>query len=305
MIENLSSGAKSIALAELGETDKRNAVEIVGNVHAMQAAIELADSLDEEAILAMHSALVAEHAPDIAGRWRQQQVWIGGSSYGPHEATFIPPHQSRVPAAMADLMEFVRRDDVPVLVQAAIAHAQFETIHPFPDGNGRTGRVLIHSMLRRKDLTRNVTVPIAAGLLVDTNAYFAALTAYRAGDVGSIVTRVAEASFEAIANARRLVAAINEIRERWETAVKARRGTASWRIAGLATRQPVFDAETVARELGMFEQNVGRAIEPLVAAGVLSEFTGRRRNRIWQAREIIVALDDFAARAGRRVGGTQ
>nr|WP_206442977.1 Fic family protein [Candidatus Protofrankia californiensis] len=157
-IENLPSGAKAIALAELGSTDERNATAIVGNVAAVKAALDLADRLDQGAILAMHSALMTRHAPRIAGRWREEQVWIGGDSYGPHAAAFVPPHHRHVPALMDDLARFISRTDLPSLSQAAIAHAQFETIHPFPDGNGRTGRALIHGMLRGHGLTRNVTV---------------------------------------------------------------------------------------------------------------------------------------------------
>jgi len=70
----------------------------------------------------------------------------------------------RVPDAMRDLLQFARRDDLPVIPQVAILHAQFETIHPFPDGNGRTGRALMHAALRAKGVTRHVSVPISAGL---------------------------------------------------------------------------------------------------------------------------------------------
>jgi Fic family protein len=299
-IENLTSGAKAIALAELGATDQRNAVEIVGNVHAMQTAIDLDGQLDENLILAMHAALMAGHDAASAGRWRTQQVWIGGDSYGPHGAAFVPPHHDHVPTAMADLMQFIRRDDIPILTHAAIAHAQFETIHPFPDGNGRTGRALIHSILRAKQLTPNVTVPIAAGLLTDVDAYFSALTAYRAGDPAPIVTAMAEASFAAITNARLLLREITEIRQDWETVIKARPQAAVWQVADLILRIPVFDAQTVARELDTAPSNAARAIAPLTEAGILTEFTGMRRNRMWQAREILGALDAFAARAGRR-----
>ncbi|WP_228821474.1 Fic family protein [Nocardia cyriacigeorgica] len=299
-IENLTSGAKAIALAELGATDQRNAVEIVGNVHAMQTAIELSGHLDETLVLAMHSALMSAVDSESIGQWRTEQVWIGGDSYGPHGASFIPPHHDHVPTAMADLMSFIRRNDIPILAQAAIAHAHFETIHPFTDGNGRTGRALIHSMLRAKELTPNVTVPIAAGLLTDVNAYFSALTAYRAGDPAPIVTAVAEASFAAIINARQLMSEITDIRQSWAERIRARPQAMAWRVADLALRIPVFDAETAARELGLTASNAARAISPLAEAGILTEFTGMRRNRMWQAREILEALDGFAARAGRR-----
>jgi len=299
-IENLTSGAKSIALAELGSKDRRNATEIVGNVAAMVAALALADRLDEDAILAMHAALLSNVQPEIAGRWREEQVWIGGDTFGPHGAAFIPPHHDHVGASMADLVKFTRRADLPLLSQAAIAHAQFETIHPFPDGNGRTGRALIHALLRAHGLTRNVTVPVSAGLLTDTNGYFDALTAYRQGDPAPIVEKLANASFAAAANGRQLVRDLRQIRQGWEDTVKARRGATAWQLVDVLLRQPVIDTSTVARELGVTPQNALRAIAPLADADILEEFTGFARNRMWQSRAVLDALDDFAARAGRR-----
>ncbi len=105
---------------------------------------------------------------------------------------------------MDDLIRFVARADLAPFVQAGVAHAQFETIHPFPDGNGRVGRALIHAILRNKGLTENVTVPVSAGLLVNVDDYFKALNEYRAGDPAPIVRHLAEASFEAIDNGRTL-----------------------------------------------------------------------------------------------------
>jgi Fic family protein len=303
MIENLSSGAKAIVLAEMGSTSKLNASLIVGNVAAMNAALNLADRLDTEAILAMHRALMRGHDDSIAGRWRDQQVWIGGDFFGPHGAMFVPPYHSEVPGLMDDLVAFTNRTDLPLLTQAAIAHAQFETIHPFPDGNGRTGRALVHAMLRGHRLTRKVTVPVSAGLLADTRAYFDTLTAYRDGDPVPIVEMLAQASLTAMVNARQLVDDLREIRTAWDSKVKARRGAAAWRLADLLLRQPLVDAPTVAYGLGISPDNAMRPIAPLVEAGVLTEFTGFARNRMWQSREVLSALDDFAARAGRRTLG--
>jgi Fic family protein len=300
MIENLTSGAKSIALAELGSDEKRNATAIVGNVAAMRAALDLADRIDEDAILAMHGALLERTDPSIAGKWRDEQVWIGGSTYGPHTADYIAPHHDRIPAAIADLVRFAQRSDIPVLAHAAIAHAQFETIHPFPDGNGRTGRALIHSMLRAKGLTRKVTVPVSAGLLSDTRHYFDTLTLYRQGEVAPIVETMANAALRAIGNGRQLVDELRAIRQGWDEKISARRDSSAWRLADLLMRQPVVDAALVVEELGVPAANAVRPINALVDAGVLTEFTGFKRNRMWQSREVIAALDEFAARAGRR-----
>lgn len=298
-IENLTASARAIAEAELGHGTK-NASIIVANQRAMTAAIELADRLDADAILAMHAALLGASAPDIAGSWRTEQVWIGGSDYGPHSAVFVPPHADRVPAAIDDLLRFVARHDVPRLAQVALAHAQFETIHPFPDGNGRTGRALVHAHLRYARLTRSVTVPVSAGLLVDVDRYFAALGVYRNGDPTAIVDCFIQASFAALTNGRTLVDDLRNTRARWQDQVRARRDATAWRIADLLLRHPVINASFVATELGIAPQNVYRSLQPLIEAGVLIEFTSRKRDQLWRAADVLAALDAFAARGGRR-----
>jgi len=298
-IENLTASARAIAEAELGH-GSRNALLIVANERAMSAAIALADTLDGPAILDMHDALLRDSAPAIAGRWRDQQVWIGGGDYSPHAAQFIPPHHDRVSPAINDLIRFIARTDIPTLAHAAIVHAQFETIHPFPDGNGRVGRALVHAQLRHARLTRHVTVPVSAGLLTDIDAYFNALSAYRDGDPVPIVERFAEASFAALANGRRLVGDLHRIRSDWGQRVQARRGAAAWKVTEVVMRQPVVNAASLSRSLGITQTNVYRALQPLVDAGVLVEFTSNKRDRLWRAPDVLHALDAFAARTGRR-----
>lgn len=300
-IENLTASARAIAEAEaLGDSGRRNAALIVSNTEAMKAAVALADQIDEDAILAMHGALMRTSDPDMAGRWRSEQVWIGGGAFGPRGADFIAPHHERVRPAIEDLLAFARRGDIPTLPQIAIAHAQFETIHPFTDGNGRTGRALVQAMLRNKRLTRQITVPVSAGLLTNTDAYFEALGSYREGDPAPIVEQLSSASVLAVINGRHLVGDLRSIRERWNSQIKARRDSAVHRVADLMIRQPVFNALTLQRELGITTGNARRYVDPLVAAGVIVEFTDRTRNRAWRAPDVLGALDAFAERAGRR-----
>src|SRR5690349_6361591 len=116
--------------------------------------------------------MVAKVDPSIAGRRRDELVWIGGDSFGRHGAMFVPPHAEHVPGLMDDLVKFTRRTELPLLDHAPVAHAQVETVNPFSDGNGRTRRALIHAMLHGHGLTRNVTVPVSAGLLTHLDAYF-------------------------------------------------------------------------------------------------------------------------------------
>jgi Fic family protein len=299
-IENLTASARAISEAELGQGPGSNAAQIIGNVAAMRAALALSKNVTAQAILDMHAALMQGVDPQQAGHWREEQVWVGGSNIGPHQALFVPPHYDHVEPAIDDLVRFIARDDVPVLAHAAIAHAQFETIHPFTDGNGRTGRALIHAMLRGNGLTRNVTVPMSSGLLIDTQRYFDALTTYRAGNPAQIVDRLTEAAFTAVANGRQLVADLRALRADWQTRVRARKGATVWRVGDMLLRQPVINANLVSKELGIATPNVYRTIKPLIDAGILTVSHPARRDRVWRSAEVLAAVDAFAARAGRR-----
>ena len=299
-IENLTASARAITEAELpGAKTTANAKVIVANTAAMVAAINLADNIDADAILAMHKALMRDVDPKSAGRWREEQVWIGGGTHGPRGAMFVPPHHSRVRAAIDDLLRFAQRDDIPVVPQISLAHAQFETIHPFTDGNGRTGRALIQAMLRRKGLTRNVTVPVSAGLLTDTDSYFAALTAYREGDAAPIVRRISQAAVAAVFNGRELVSELHAVRAEWNNKITARSDSAVWQIADLLLRRPVINTALLTEELGIESKHARRYLEPLSAAGIIIETSSGPRSRVWRSPEVIAALDAFADRARR------
>lgn len=201
---------------------------------------------------------------------------------------------------MEDPAAFTQRTDLPALPQIAIAHAQFETIHPSPDGNGRTGRAIVHSTLHRLGITRNVTVPVSAGLLQDISGYFEALTVYRDGDITPIINAFSQASTSALANGRKLVTDLQHFRVWAESNTSARRGSARRRTIGLLLKQPVVDAKSVAVELGITPQNSQNGIDRLVQDGILHHRREGRRNRHYEARPVLAALDEFAQRERRR-----
>lgn len=299
-IENLTSGARAIAEAELGERADGNAPLIVNNVRALQAALDAADDLNAETIIRMHRELLFRTDPDITGRYRTQQVWVGGGSYSPHDADFVPPHHDRVAAAMADFEVYSGRVATLPLASIAIAHAQFETIHPFPDGNGRTGRALVQAALRRTGLTRSVTVPISAGILQQRNRYFSALDAYRSGDVVPIVRVFADGAVLAIVNGRQLVEDIADTQELWaERLTGLRSDSAAREIARLAIGHPVLTSTFVRAEVDRSGPAVFRGLDQLVERRVLTETTSQSRNRLWVAQDVIRNLDGFAKRSMR------
>lgn len=300
-IEHLTTNARNLAMASIGIDAKQNAELVAANVRAMALATgAAANQVSAGSILAVHRALMIESEPDVAGAWRSEQVWIGSHAAYPHGADFIPPHHERVPAAIDDLVRFSRRTDVPALAHAAIVHAQFETIHPFTDGNGRTGRVVLQAVLRQRGVLRTATVPVSAGLLGDPDRYFRALTAYRDGDVDRIVADVAEASMTATANGRALAASISDIRARWREQITARSNSSAWPLSDALFTQPVVTAEHVSGLLGLSDRGARNTIDVLVRDGVLTPATAAKRWQYWQAPDVLDAMDEFARRARRR-----
>jgi pimeloyl-ACP methyl ester carboxylesterase len=147
---------------------------------------------------------------------------------------------------------------------------------------------------------RQMTVPVSAGLLTDTDAYFDALGAYRRGDPAPIVEKLSTASVLAVVNGRRLVSDLRAIRAEWASTISARRDSAIHRVADLLLKRPVFNAQLLQRELDISTGNARRYVDPLTDAGIIVEFTDRSRNRAWRAPQVLHALDAFALRAGRR-----
>lgn len=299
-IERVSSPALAVALAEWSESHDPTANQIVSHVRALERARDYASSIDEDLIVHLQRTLMASSRPDRRGQWRDQQVWIGGGALGPGRAAFVPPHHSRVPALMNDLVAFVRRGQVPALAQIAVAHAQYETIHPFLEVNGRTGRTVMQAMLRRADLTRALVVPMSAGLLQDTAGYFDALTKYRSGRIDPIVEVIAAAAVEAVRNSRELVDDLASVRRTWAERATARQGSGGRRLLTVLESSPVVTSVTAAEHLQVTGPNAQLAIDRLVTDGILTQVAGARRNRVWAAQDVLAVLDAFAERTRRQ-----
>lgn len=304
-IENIAVGAKALSLADVGLAKfGSNASLVQANVAAMNRALELSGPLTPEHILSIHEALMHGQEQAEPGRFRDQQVWIGGTDYSPHRAEFVPPQDSRVEAAIEDLCAFTARTDLPLMAQTAIAHAQFETIHPFNDGNGRAGRALVHVMLRSGGATTLTTVPVSAGLLSDTHAYYDALGRYRDGDPNPIVEEFSRASFAAVHNGEELAADLKTIHDAWTTQLNARRDAVAWRILPFLLRQPSVTSKLIQTTMEVTQPAADNALRQLQDAGVLSapesvQGAQRKRNVVWQANEVLNALDRFGERARR------
>lgn len=301
-IEQLTASAKNIALAELHEPSSSNAALVVGNVRAMEAALRLANDLSSSTVLEMHHALLESDREfaSHAGKFRNELVWVGKGDAGPLRADFVPPQSEHVPSAIDDLVGFMRRDNLPVLLQAAVAHAQFLTIHPFVDGNGRTGRALTQALLRSKGVSSHVSAPISAGILRNVSGYFDALRSFRAGDAEPIVqTFVAAAHYAAATGSALIDQLSDELAKSTDRLAGVRSQSAAFKILPLLIGQPVMSIDYLVRTAGFNKMTATRAIDVLVEREVIVEITGHRRNRIWQHQGVLTILDDYAEQIRR------
>lgn len=300
-IENLSATATSIALAEhLPKTarTRSNAEAISANVETLREAMHRDGDITTGEIEEIQRILLEEHTPKLVGL-RAEQVWIGGTVHSPHDADYVAPHHDRVPAALDDWAIFTNRRDLGRLAHIAVAHAHFENIHPFADGNGRTGRVIVQRQLRTSGLTRETVLPVSAGLLTDTDRYFDALTAYRDGDVAPVVAAFTDAAFATAANANSLAEELTEIRDRWSERFTARSDSAVWPLLDYALQSPAISASVAAEALGMTPHRVRAGLEQLEEAGVVHTDSASRRNRVWLVSDVIEAVERFMDRTQR------
>jgi Fic family protein len=277
---------------------------VLGNVEAMRRAIELgAESPVRVAELLEVHRLLLGATPDhaIAGVLRERQNWIGGNPYNPLEATFVPPPPELVPELLDDLCRFIDREDFPPIVQAAIAHVQFETIHPFADGNGRAGRALIYAVLRKRGELARYIPPISLLLAADQGAYIAGLQAYRLGDVSGWCELFAEVTAAAAHAAERLAEEIESQEHEWlERAGRPRRESAARRLIAALPEQPVLSSLDAQRLTGRSHVSANKALEQLEAAGILRRLNQRKWGRVWECDELLDLVEDFeeAVRAG-------
>lgn len=297
-IERLTSSVRNVALAELSDKAPANARLIARNVEAMRKAIEIGSDISIRSICDIHDTLMRDTGAEFG--LRDEQVWIGGTPYSPHDAQYVPPASNRVRTCLDDLVAFAQRDDIAPIAKAALFHAQFETIHPFTDGNGRTGRTLLHCMLASDEVLRHSTLPISAGLLHDVKPYMEALAAYHDGNLEPIIIRLADALELACVIGLRIGDDVAEVLDRWEEANTDRKGSASLRLPALLVEQPVVNIAYIVSHLGISDRAARNLVETACERRILERTGTERRGVFYQATELIAILEEASGLEGIR-----
>ena len=248
--------------------------------------------------------MAASEKAALCGKLRRDQNWIGGMT--PLRAVYVPPPPESVPWLMDDLIWFCNGSQLPPVFIAAVAHWQFETIHPFADGNGRTGRALIHYVLARRGLVGKPTVPISAILIQDKARYIASLDSGRHVGPPNSPERLAgmarwaghlsESLIHAAEYGERLKEATADVWRQWSAALPDPTPAQS-RLMEMLGTMPVVNARIAADGIGADERTARRAISRLVNHGILEQRTAGSRNRWFQATALLQCVDTTASRA--------
>ncbi len=306
-IEGLQVGIRQLARAEsrleTGGRASPTVLEVLGNIDAMQVAVDDAattERLEIKHLVSIHRTLM-RNTPysQTGGLVRTGQNWIGGNDYNPCGADFVPPPPKQVDVLLGDLCAATADDSLPPLVQAALVHAQFETIHPFDDGNGRTGRALIHVVLRRRGIATQYVPPISVVLAANRKLYIQGLTKFRAGEVAEWIEQFAVAAARAAGLATGYLDAVTLQMEEWRRylaeAAAPRADAAAWAVIDILPAHPVLTAPVAAAATGRAKAAIHQAVKQLSECGVLIPLSDSKRNRSWEASGLLDLLEGLEA----------
>lgn len=297
-IDRLTSTAQSVALAELYPKASSDARLVVANMIATQRALELPAGLSLEGIVEIHDLLLdnshLENQTNSAfEKLRQKPVWLGGTSFTPHTALFVPPAFQHVPEYMADLIEFGTRSDLNPVVKAAILYAQFQTVHPFLTANGQTGRALIHHIFRAEGVLSSTLIPVSVGFLHNIDSLINALQSYREGDPLVIIEELVSALELALFVSRVTETSIGSLLEDWDSLVGHRKGSKIRQLPKTLVKQPVVNSAYLADSLGVTQRTATTLILRACEYGMLRHMGKRQRGDFYQSDAIINVLDEI------------
>lgn len=268
----------------------------------MELAVEQAagsEGVRPQNLRDIHTVLLAQDPfARRSGEFRDSQNWIGGNDDNPCGADYVPPPPEDVERLIDDLCRFCNDETPPPLLQAAIAHAQFETVHPFAAGNGRTGRALVQVILRRRGIAPAFVPPISVVLARQKDTYIRGLSLFREGRIAEWVMSFAAATAAVAQLAHRYRGLVAEQQERWREVLREhfnpRSDAAAWTVIAVLPAHPIITVPLAVVATGRTRPAITNAVDELQQAGILIPLGQSRRNRAWEAAgvlDLIVRLE--------------
>lgn len=320
-IEGMTVPAKKIleveALDELGVSHRLDSAEaaVLANISAMRMSIERLGQGEVISIDALRSLnkdlLNGSPMADAGGVVRTTQNWIGGSDYSPVHAAYVPPPPEYVPGLLDDLLAFCNDPGLPPVAKAAIAHAQFESIHPFADGNGRTGRALVQMVLRCGGVATHTVPPVSLAIATDKATYIEILSSYRSEGcttaseaMQNLIAYFADKVIISCELAMTFERRALEIEQKWRELAHPRANSAADRLLSVLPGNPVVSIASAARLTGRSLEAARLAVASLVDKGVLTQNARNRKSNLYTAADIIHEFTALERALGTSGGDT-
>lgn len=289
--------------------------QVLGNLHALVEGVEEISRHKEltlDDICTIHRSLLAgTRLEKVGGVIRTEQNWIGGNRVNPVGAAYVPPAPEDVLPLMEDLVEFANASELPAVAKAAVIHAQMETIHPFADGNGRTGRALIHVMLMSSGLSRATVPPVSLVLATDRERYIDNLCSWRTTEESQRLSAVndwieyfAHSLSVSCEKALAFEKSLTDLREQWISMTGFRAGSAGRRLVELLPGTPVISIKTAQKLTGKSYPAARGAVLALVEAGILRQNAKNRKSGIYVADEVMKVFNRYERSMATLLGDT-
>ncbi len=307
-IEGYETNYRNLAIALIGGESKPGALITAFNLLALETAINdnKNQKLSVESICSIHAQLMKLES--FAGQLRDVQNWIGGSGFSPYNAAHIPPPPEYVVDALNDLVDFMARDDLNPVLKLSIAHAQFEAIHPFIDGNGRTGRALSQVILVQNELP---PVPISVGLFALRGNYYESLSRYVEGDIAPTISLQAKSILVACFALHQIGGKRDSLADKWRELLNIRRkGSTVDRAVDWILENPAFTSSQLSSELSASSAETARTIKRFSDCEILSKSRRSKEKSarggyeiIWEANEVYVLAESLEQEIVENISG--
>lgn len=288
-IEHFNSSNKNIAIAQISNSSNFESNVIKDNLEAMNDVLNSNKEISLDLLIEINKKVLNDDSVKI----RDKVNWIGSSNSLPQNAIYVPPHPELLQQYMDEFIKFTKRTDLHPLVHAALAHAYFEHIHPFEDGNGRVGRIIIQIILKNSYFLENMFMPISAGLVKNNNEYINALNNFKDGNYETIIELILNSVLSVVPIVYDVLDQVIILKASWQDKLKARKDSYIWKILDELIIQPVINVNYIKNKYNINDQAVRNSIKTLIEANIIAPINANKRNVLYESSEVLKIIDDF------------
>lgn len=288
-IENYSASNKNIAIAQISKSNNKEANIIKNNLDSLLLGVNNYE-INKEMLVELNGLLLNDENVKI----RDEINWIGRGNSLPQNADYVPPHPKHLEQYLNEFIKFSNKRDYHPLIHASLIHAYFELIHPFMDGNGRVGRILIQIILKRSNFLENIFVPISLGILKNYDDYIDSLNDFKEGNFETIIEVILNSSLEVTPKIYSVIEELLLLKEKWSNNIKLRKDSFSWTILDELITQPVISVNYLKEKYNVNDQAIRNNILSLENYNVLTKVNNSKRNVLYQSKEVLDIIDKFS-----------